>query len=39
LEPHKWAKAKEWKNAKEAKEIVNYAMEKYLELNGKEKTE
>jgi len=39
LEPHKWAKAKEWKNAKEAMDIVNYAMEKYRELNGKEKTE
>jgi len=39
LEPHKWAKAKEWKNAQEAKEIVNYAMKKYRELNGKEKTE
>jgi inorganic pyrophosphatase len=39
LEPHKWAKAKEWKNAQEAKEIVNYSMKKYRELNGKEKTE
>jgi len=38
LEPHKWAVAKEWKNAKEAMEIVNYAMKKYRELNGKEKT-
>ncbi len=37
LEPHKWAKAKEWKNAKEAMEIVNYAMRKYSELIGKEK--
>jgi inorganic pyrophosphatase len=34
LEPHKWAKAKEWKNAKEAMDIVNYAIEKYRELNG-----
>jgi inorganic pyrophosphatase len=34
LEPHKWAKAKEWKNAKEAMDIVNYAMKKYRELNG-----
>jgi inorganic pyrophosphatase len=33
LEPHKWAKAKEWKNAKEAMDIVNYAMKKYRELN------
>ena len=39
LEPHKWAKAKEWKNAKEAMEIVKYSMKKYRELNGKEKTE
>jgi inorganic pyrophosphatase len=35
LEPHKWAKAKEWKNAQEAKEIVNYAMEKYRKINTK----
>ena len=35
LEPHKWAKAKEWKNAKEAMEIVNYAMEKYRKLSTK----
>jgi inorganic pyrophosphatase len=35
LEPHKWAKAKEWKNAKEAMEIVNYAMEKYRKLGTK----
>jgi inorganic pyrophosphatase len=38
LEPHKWAVAKEWKNAKEAMEIVNYSMKKYRELNRKEKT-
>src|SRR4030043_525967 len=38
LDPHKWAVAKEWKNAKEAMEIVNYSMKKYRELNGKEKT-
>jgi inorganic pyrophosphatase len=37
LEPHKWAIAREWKNVKEAKEIVNYAIEKYRELNVKEK--
>jgi len=35
LEPHKWAKAKEWKNAKEAMEIVNYAMEKYRKIKTK----
>jgi inorganic pyrophosphatase len=31
LEPHKWANTKEWKNAKEAMEIVRYAMEMYRE--------
>ncbi len=35
LEPHKWAKVKEWKDAKEATKIVTYAMQKYLKLNGK----
>ena len=35
LEPHKWAKVREWKNAKGAMEIVNYAMQKFRELNGK----
>ncbi|MCW4009853.1 MAG: inorganic diphosphatase [Candidatus Bathyarchaeota archaeon] len=35
LEPHKWAKTKEWKNAKEAMEVINYAMEKYRQLDGK----
>ncbi len=38
LEPHKWAKVKEWKNAKEAMEVVKYSMDKYRELNGKEKS-
>ena len=37
LEPHKWAIAKEWKNAKDAMEIVSYAMKKYQELNEKSK--
>jgi len=32
LEPHKWVKIKEWKNAKEAMEIVNYAIKKFIEL-------
>jgi inorganic pyrophosphatase len=36
LEPHKWAKAQEWKNAEQAWEVVRYAMEKYRELNQKE---
>ncbi|MGB9854902.1 MAG: inorganic diphosphatase, partial [Candidatus Bathyarchaeales archaeon] len=35
LEPHKWVKFKEWKNAKEAKEIVNYAIKRFKELNVK----
>ncbi|MFX1305011.1 MAG: inorganic diphosphatase [Promethearchaeota archaeon] len=26
LEPHKWVKFKEWKNAKDAEEIVDYSM-------------
>jgi len=38
LEPHKWAISKEWKNAEEAKEIVNYALKKYREQSTKEKT-
>jgi inorganic pyrophosphatase len=33
LEPHKWAKAKGWKNAEEAFEIVNYSLKKYQQLN------
>jgi inorganic pyrophosphatase len=39
LEPHKWAKVREWKNAKGAMEIVNYAMQKFRELNVKDKQE
>ena len=35
LEPHKWVKIRAWKNAKEAQEIGNYAMEKYRELREK----
>jgi len=33
LEPHKWVKFKEWKNAKEAMQIVEYAVKRYKELN------
>ena len=33
LEPHKWAKVKEWKNAKEAMKTVEYALEKFKELD------
>jgi len=32
LEPHKWAKVKEWKNAKEAMKVVEYAREKFQKL-------
>ncbi len=35
LEPHKWAKTKDWKNSKEAMKIVEYAQEKYRELDLK----
>ena len=33
LEPHKWVKVREWKNAQDTREIVQYAMDKYRELN------
>lgn len=32
LEPHKWVKFKEWKNAKETKIIVNYAIKRFKSL-------
>ncbi|MEM2439824.1 MAG: inorganic diphosphatase [Candidatus Bathyarchaeia archaeon] len=32
LEPHKWVKFKEWKNAEEAIKIVEYAIRKFQEL-------
>jgi inorganic pyrophosphatase len=35
LEPHKWVKVREWKNAQQAWEIIKYAMEKYRELSEK----
>jgi inorganic pyrophosphatase len=34
LEPHKWVRFKEWRNAKEAVKIVEYAMSKFKELKG-----
>lgn len=37
LEPHKWVKFKEWKNATEAMEIVNQAIEKFKEIFGRQK--
>jgi inorganic pyrophosphatase len=35
LEPHKWIRIKEWKNAKQAMEIVAYSIRKFEELNKK----
>ncbi|MEM3378452.1 MAG: inorganic diphosphatase [Candidatus Bathyarchaeia archaeon] len=35
LEPHKWASAKEWKNAAEAMKIVEQAMQNYKKLQEK----
>jgi len=32
LEPHKWVKFKEWRNAKQAWKIVTYSIEKYKEF-------
>ena len=29
LEPHKWARFKEWRNAEKAKKVVNYATKKF----------
>ena len=36
LEPHKWVKIKEWKNAAEASKIVTYSMEKFKEMTRNE---
>jgi inorganic pyrophosphatase len=36
LEPHKWVKFKEWKNAEEAAKIVEYAVKKFKELKTSE---
>jgi inorganic pyrophosphatase len=35
LEPHKWVKVREWKNAEQTGEIIKYAMEKYRKLGKK----
>jgi len=35
LEPHKWVRFKEWRNAEEAKKIVDYAIKRFKELNIK----
>jgi inorganic pyrophosphatase len=32
LEPHKWVRIKEWKNAKKAQKIVAYSIEKYVKM-------
>ncbi|MEM2972073.1 MAG: inorganic diphosphatase [Candidatus Bathyarchaeia archaeon] len=32
LEPHKWVKFKEWRNAGKAMEIVNYSIERFKKL-------
>lgn len=37
LEPHKWVKFRQWKNAQEAMEIVNYAIKKFEEMEHKNK--
>jgi inorganic pyrophosphatase len=36
LEPHKWAKFKEWRNGEEAKKIIDYASNKYKEKTRKQ---
>ena len=38
LEPHKWVKVREWKDAQVARKIVEYSMEKYRELSKKPPT-
>lgn len=35
LEPHKWVKFKEWKNAEETTKIVNYAINRFKQLDTK----
>jgi inorganic pyrophosphatase len=35
LEPHKWVRFKEWKNAEEAEKIVNYSIKRFEELKTK----
>lgn len=38
LEPKKWVKFKEWKNAEEAKKIINYAIGLYRQKHGSKTT-
>jgi inorganic pyrophosphatase len=33
LEPHKWVKFREWKNAEEAREIVNHAIDQFKKID------
>jgi inorganic pyrophosphatase len=35
LEPKKWVKFKEWRNAEEAKKIINYAIKLFRERLSK----
>ena len=35
LEPHKWVRFREWKNAEEAKKIVNHSIKRFGELKAK----
>jgi inorganic pyrophosphatase len=35
LEPRKWVRFKEWKNAEEAEKIVNYSIKRFEELKAK----
>lgn len=35
LEPHKWVKVREWKNAEQAGEVIKCAMERYQKLSNK----
>jgi inorganic pyrophosphatase len=37
LEPHKWVRFKEWRDAIEAQRIVTYSIEKFKELSVKKK--
>ncbi|NLE03618.1 MAG: inorganic diphosphatase [Crenarchaeota archaeon] len=39
LEPHKWVKVKEWKNAQEAYEVINTARGKFSKLSKKPPTD
>jgi inorganic pyrophosphatase len=37
LEPHKWVKMREWRNAEEAAKVVTYAIEKYKKMINPDK--